>query len=323
MARATKPIEFARQYGPGALIAGASEGIGGAWADRAASEGLSVVLVARNGEKLQSKRKELVTRFGVEVLVISQDLAAPDAMERIVAAVEDREIGFLAYNAGLASVGSFFENGLEYERQRLNINCGSPLALLFHYGENMKRRRGGIVIMSSGTGLIGSPYYTHYGATKAYNIVLAEGLWLELQHDNVHVLSCIAGLTSSPGVTESLEIARARGEFIMTPAEVVDEAVQHLGKSPSVIVGAPNRRKMFLVMRLLPRASWGPGDQQARTQELPRRRPSMRFSVRGWSAAHARGPKVIEQGPIDRNRPRVHRPHRRGHRRSGHLDPTR
>lgn len=255
MARATKPIEFARQYGPWALIAGAGEGIGGAWADRAASEGLSVVLVARNGEKLESKRKELVTRFGVEVLVISQDLAAPDAMERIVAAVEDREIGFLVYNAGLASVGSFFENGLEYERKRLNINCGSPLALVFHYGEKMKkRRRGGIVIMSSGTSLSGSPYYTHYGATKAYDIVLAEGLWFELQHDNVHVLSCIAGLTSSPGVTESLEIARARGEFIMMPAEVVDEAVQHLGKSPSVIVGAPNRRKMFLVTRLLPRA---------------------------------------------------------------------
>jgi short-subunit dehydrogenase len=182
----------------------------------------------------EASAKKPVTRFGVEVLVISQDLAAPDAMERIVAAVEDREIGFLVYNAGLASVGSFFENGLEYERQRLNINCGSPLALVFQYGEKIKkRRRGGIVIMSSGTGLIGSPYYTHYGATKAYDIVLAEGLWFELQHDNVHVLSCIAGLTSSPGVTESLEIARARGEFIMMPAEVVDEAVQHLGKSLS------------------------------------------------------------------------------------------
>ena len=213
------------------------------------------MLVARNVEKLESKRRELATRFGVDVLVVSQDLAEPDAMERIVATVGDREVGLLVYNAGLASVGSFFENGVEYERQRLNINCGSPLALAFHFGEKMKRRRrGGIVIMSSGTGLIGSPYYTHYGATKAYDISLAEGLWFELQHDNVHVLSCIAGLTSSPGVTQSLEGARARGEFIMTPAEVVDEAVEHLGKRPSVIVGAPNRRKMLLVTRLLPRA---------------------------------------------------------------------
>jgi short-subunit dehydrogenase len=108
--------------------------------------------------------------------------------------------------------------------------------------------------MSSGTGLIGSPYYTHYAATKAYDINLAEGLWFELQPDNVHVLSCIAGLTSSPRVVDALDVARARGDFIMFPAEVVDEAVEHLGTCPSVIVGAPNRRKMLIVTLLLPRA---------------------------------------------------------------------
>jgi uncharacterized protein len=249
------PSDFAGQYGPWALIAGASEGIGGAWADYAASQGLSVAIVARDPEKLEKKRQELVTKFGVEVLAISQELGANDAAESIIAAVGDREIGFLVYNAALATVGGFWANGLEFERERINVNCVSMFGLTYHYGALMKeRRRGGIVIMASGTGLIGAPYYTHYGATKAYDIVLAEGLWYELKPDNVHVLACMAGLTSSPGTTDALDVARARGDLINTPEENVEEAILYLGKRPSMQVGAPNRRMMFVVTRVLPRA---------------------------------------------------------------------
>jgi short-subunit dehydrogenase len=248
------PKNFAGQYGPWALVAGASEGIGGAWADYAASQGLSVAIVARDPEKLEKKRQELVTRFGVEVLAISQELGATDAVENIIAAVGEREIGFLVSNAALATVGGFWANDLQFERQRININCASPFGLTYHYGALMKaRRRGGIVLMSSGTGLIGSPYYTHYGATRAYNIILAEGLWYELKPDNVHVLACMAGLTSSPGAADALEVARARGSLINTPEENVEEAICYLGKRPSMQVGAPNRRMMFVVTRLLPR----------------------------------------------------------------------
>ncbi|OBI23339.1 hypothetical protein A5712_10985 [Mycobacterium sp. E2327] len=248
------PKNFAGQYGPWALVSGASEGIGGAWADYAASQGLSVAIVARDPDKLEKKRQELVSRFGVEVLVVSQDLGATDAVENIVAAVGDREIGLLVSNAALATVGGFWADDLDFERRRININCCSPFGLTYHFGALMKaRRRGGIVLMSSGTGLIGSPYYTHYGATRAYNIILAEGLWYELKPDNVHVLACMAGLTSSPGAAEALEVARARGSLINTPEENVEEAVLYLGKRPSMQVGAPNRRMMFVVTRLLPR----------------------------------------------------------------------
>ncbi len=235
-------------------MAGASEGIGGAWADYAASQGLSIAIVACDPEKLEKKRQELVSRFGVEVLAISQELGTTDAVENIIAAVGDREIRFSVYNAALATVGGFWANNLEFERQRINVNCASLFGLTYHYGKLMKeRRRGGIVIMASSTGLIGSPYYTHYGATKAYDIILAEGLWYQLKPDNVHVLACTAGLTSSPGTTDALDVARARGDLINTPEENVEEAILYLGKRPSMQVGAPNRRMMFVVTRLLPR----------------------------------------------------------------------
>ena len=51
------PANFARQYGPWALVSGASEGIGGAWADYAASQGLSVAIVARDPDKLEKNAR--------------------------------------------------------------------------------------------------------------------------------------------------------------------------------------------------------------------------------------------------------------------------
>ena len=117
------------------------------------------------------------------------------------------------------------------------------------------RKRGGIILMSSGTGLLGSPYYTHYAATKAYDIVLAEGLWYELKPHNVDVIACIASLTSSPALENDMKSENkvSKGAFVQTPQQVAEEAVEKLGKQPSIITGGPNRRKMFLVSRLLPR----------------------------------------------------------------------
>jgi uncharacterized protein len=241
-------------YGPWALILGGSEGIGGAWADHLARHGVSIALIARNEDKLAAKRIELVETHGVEVHTISVDLGSSEAPEHIIAAMGDREVGFLVANAATATVGGFFAEDLAFERARLNVNCWTPYALTHHYGALMKqRRRGGIVWMSSGTGLIGAPYYCHYGATKAYDIVLAEGLWYELRDDDVHVLACIAGLTRTPGPAEAFEVAEARGEHIMTAEEVVAEAVAVLGDEPSIIVGEPNRQNMELVTKHLTR----------------------------------------------------------------------
>ncbi len=253
--RSRTSSRFRERYGPWALVAGGSEGIGGAWADLAAGHGLSVALIARRPDRLERKRAELERRFGVETLAIAHDLAAPELLDHLRERLDGREVGLLVYNAALASVGGFFEHPLAFELQRLAVNCLGPLALSHHFGLQMARRgRGGIVLMSSGVGLIGSPYYTHYAATKAYDLGLAEGLWFELRPHGVDVLACVAGLTSSPGLAEALASGAARGEFVMTPEQVVAEAALALGARPSVIVGAPNRRKLALLTRLLPRA---------------------------------------------------------------------
>ncbi|NQT71714.1 MAG: SDR family NAD(P)-dependent oxidoreductase [Chloroflexi bacterium] len=246
---AKSSARFKEKYGPWALIAGGSEGIGGAYASALAERGLNIVLVARRPELLESKAIKLKQQYGVETRTIELDLASPQMLDVISDKTNDIEIGFLVYNAALASVGAFFDSTLEGELTRLDINCRGPLSLTYHFGRKMiERKRGGIILMSSGAGLRGAPYYTHYAATKAYDIVMAESLWYEFRPYNVDVLACIAGLTSSPGLKSSMEEeGTAKGAYVMTTEQVVEEALGALRKQPSIITGKPNRRMMFIL----------------------------------------------------------------------------
>src|ERR1700712_4531135 len=99
-------MSFRERYGPWALIAGASEGTGASFARQLAAEGISCVLVARREGPLAALAEELRSRFGVECVTASVDLSAPDAVEQMVEAAGDREIGLFISNAGADTNGS-------------------------------------------------------------------------------------------------------------------------------------------------------------------------------------------------------------------------
>ena len=232
------------QYGPWVMIAGAAQGIGRAWAERLGQEGLDLVLIDREADQLNETCRELEEQFGVTCHPVVADLGHADCLATIVSAVADREIGLLVYNAAMADVGPFFkaETNLDVELTRAQVNMLSPLTLIYHYARPMlARKRGGIVLMSSGSGLQGAPFYAHYAATKAYSIVLAESLWYEFKPYNVHVLACIAGMTLSPAIIEAVERGEGKHSVYQTPAEVADEGLAALGKDPSHLCGMPNR----------------------------------------------------------------------------------
>lgn len=248
-------LAFNEKFGPWALIAGGGQGIGAAFARYIASQGVNLVLVDCNAEPLASFCAEMSREYGVQTLPVVQDLAAPDMLQQLTGMVGDREIGLLIYNAALADVGPFFKpgKGLDYELRKLAINVTGPLSLLHHFAQPMlARQRGGVILMSSGTGLMGAPYYAHYGATKAYSINLAEGLWHEFKPYNVAVLACIAGMTRSSSAEAFLERGDGTSLVYQSCEELVEEAFQVLGKQPSLICGEANRRNMG-VMATLPK----------------------------------------------------------------------
>jgi hypothetical protein len=239
--------EFAARYGPWAVVAGASEGLGAAFARELARRGLNLVLLARRRDALD----ELAASLKVEVRAVAMDLSRPDLAGAIDGALADLDVGLLVYNAAYAPIGAFADVPLADKLRVVDVNCRGPVTLASAVAPRLRRRgRGGIVLMSSLTAFFGSPRLATYGATKAFNLVLAEGLWFELRARGVDVLACAAGATLTPGFRK----ASPAGEpGMLEPAQVVEEALERLGRTGVMIPGAFNRFASFLMRRVLPR----------------------------------------------------------------------
>ena len=253
MARAPRR-DFRARYGPWAVVAGASQGLGEAYAEQVAALGLNVVLIARREELLRALAERLAAAHGVETRVLVLDLAREGATAVVEAEVADLDVGLLIYNAALSVIGPFLDRPLEAHLGELAVNTRTPMALAYRLGRRMRSRgHGGIILMSSLASAQGSPLTANYAATKAYNMVLAEGLWDELRRQGVDVLACVAGATSTPNYTASAPRSGTAGSATLTPQAVAAEALAALGRQPSVIPGRANRLSALVMRRLLPR----------------------------------------------------------------------
>jgi len=242
---------FKERYGPWALVAGASAGLGEAFARRLAARGLNLLLLARRADVLDRLAAELRAGHGVEVRTAACELGRPDLLERVARLSAGAEVGLLVYNAAASAIGPFVEQPLEAQLAVLDVNCRAPLLLAHALGGPMARRgRGGLLFVASVAGGQGNPWLASYAASKAFDIVLAEGLWSELRERGVDVLAARAGATRTPGFAAS----RPRGRVsLMEPGEVADQALAALGRGPTVVTGALNKLAAFLFTRVLPR----------------------------------------------------------------------
>jgi len=221
------------RYGPWAVIAGGSEGVGAEFAYQLASAGLNLVLIARKSAPLKATADSCRAR-GVEVRTHALDLVSTDAVERIAAATSDIEIGLLIYNAGANTCSEHFLDGELAEFQRvIDLNIGTMLGLVRHFGRPMRdRRRGGILMVGSMSGYLGSMRHTVYGGVKAFGRIFAEGLWLELREYNVDVLELVLGVTRTPAMERVGLNFDVPGMRVANPADVAREGLEHLPHGP-------------------------------------------------------------------------------------------
>ncbi len=244
-------MAFQDLYGPVALVAGGSEGIGAAFARGLARRGVGLVLVARRAEILRPFAETLRRDFGVPVHTEALDLAAPDLAEKAEVLATRHELGLLVYNAAASSIGPFLDTPIEEHERVIDVNCRGPLVLAHVLGRKMvARKRGGIVLMSSLAATQGSPYIATYAASKAFDLVLAESLWHELEARGVHVLAARAGATRTPAYEQSQPDFKGP---IMEPEPVAEEALRALGRGPSRVTGGFNRFAAFLMGRVMSR----------------------------------------------------------------------
>jgi short-subunit dehydrogenase len=243
--------DFRARYGPWALVTGASEGIGESFARALATRGLDLLLVARRPGPLEVLAAQLRTAHGIRVRTATADVARPDLLAVLDALAGDDEVGLVVHNAAFSALGPFLDRPLDDLLKVIDVNCRAPLAMAHHLGRKMAARgRGGIVLMSSLAGGQGCPMVVSYAASKAFETVLAEGLWDELRPAGVDVLACRAGPTRTP----SYEASRPRKKVpMMEPGPVVEEALAALGRKPVVVAGKLNRAVNFVMQRLLSR----------------------------------------------------------------------
>jgi uncharacterized protein len=237
------------KYGPWALVAGASDGVGAAFAETIAASGINVVLLARRRNVLEEVAHDISRRTGGETRTISIDLTAPDAVQSIIADTADLDIGLLVYCAGAdTDLMPFLDNTVTAAEDMLQRNCLVPMQLIHHYGRSMvERGRGGIIVLSSGAAFVGAPNMASYCATKAFDMIFTEALWCELKDRGVDALGVVLGETDTPMLRRVREARGLAGPDEPVPGaasadEVVAAAFSHLGKGPTCMAGKQIRR---------------------------------------------------------------------------------
>ncbi|MCD4532893.1 SDR family NAD(P)-dependent oxidoreductase [Nocardioides sp. cx-169] len=225
------------RYGPWAVVAGGSEGVGAEMALQLAADGFHLLLVARRPEPLEATA-ESARALGAEVRTLAVDLTDPDAVGTVVAAVADVEVGLLVYNAGAnTSVLPFSDGDLGAAMHVVDLNVIAMLGLTHGLvGPMTARRRGGVLLVGSLAGYVGTSTESVYGAAKAFGRIFAEGLWAELRGDGVDVLELVLGLTRTPAMERAGLDFDLPGLHVADPAEVAAEGLAALGSGPVHVV---------------------------------------------------------------------------------------
>jgi short-subunit dehydrogenase len=234
--------DFMLRYGPCALVTGGANGIGAEYCRQLAAMGMNLIILDRDETALEEIARELGGSDGVTTVAMDLAWPADRLLVELREATRGREVGLLVANAAWSPVGPFVESELDSLLTALDINSRATVVFAHELGRAMATRgRGGIVIMSSLAAETGAAQVALYSATKAFNLVLAEGLWYELRDRGVDVIAI------RPGSTRTLSWQKtqpADGDVsdAMEPAAVVADALAMLGTTPSTPSGDANRQ---------------------------------------------------------------------------------
>ncbi len=234
---------FADRYGPWAVVLGASEGLGEAFAREAARRGLNVVVAARRARELDAVAEGIAADEGVSTRAAVLDLTRPDALARLQEVTDDLEVGLVVYNGTGHFIGPFLDEGLDHIREQVAINVDMPLACADHFGRAMVARgHGGLVIMGSGAGVAGTAGLAVYSATKSFLLTLAQALHVEWHDRGVDVLGVVGPAIDTPTFRRSFDHDPADlPNPPLPPAVAATEVLDALGTEMEMMPGAANQ----------------------------------------------------------------------------------
>ncbi len=246
--------DFLKCYGSWSLIAGAAEGIGAAFAEALASKGMNIIMVDSNEQAMKELSERMIRNNRINVIAVLQDLSEKTAWQKCMDVIRDLDCRLLIYVPAYSKVQPFITNTPDDIDRYLDLNCRTPSKMVLEFAKRLKDKgHGGIILMSSLAGHIGTPYVAAYAATKAFNTILAESLSGEFSNSRIDITVCCAGPTRTPTYLANLRGAPTGGSTLMDPAIVANYALKNLGKKTVCIPGFRNRFYYFLLTRILPR----------------------------------------------------------------------
>ena len=179
---------------PLALVTGASSGIGWAYAERLATEGYDLVVVARRAERLEDLQRRLEAAHGVAVRPLVADLSTDSGSRDVDAAATDPRLAMVVDNAALAHYMPFLNLPIDTAEELIRLNALAPIRLIRSALPGMVERGGGAIVSVASLLVFSAtarnpqlPQRAVYAATKAFLFTFVRLLALELQDTGVRL----------------------------------------------------------------------------------------------------------------------------------------
>lgn len=236
-------------------MTGASSGIGVELARQLAARGTSLVLVARSTGRLEELAAEVRERHGVEVEVLTADLADAAQLATVEARVAAAAgaVDLLVNNAGYGFNGIFGEIPVDDEDAEIRVNV-IALTRLCHaaIGRMRSAGGGGILNVSSTASFQPGPGSAVYSATKAYVSSFSQALYEENRGHNISVTALCPGLTRT-------EFQERGGYSVSVPDllwqeadEVARTGLDAVSDDRAIVVAGWHNKSLQVVSRLAP-----------------------------------------------------------------------
>ncbi|XP_076061698.1 hydroxysteroid 17-beta dehydrogenase 12 spidey isoform X2 [Oratosquilla oratoria] len=191
-----------KKMGKWAVVTGATDGIGKAFAFHLARRGINIVLVSRTPYKLQNVAAELSSKYNVETKIIDVDFTSTSIYERITKELEGLEIGILINNVGMSydypEYLTDIPDGNAMCQRLINCNILSLTMMSRIVLPGMVERRKGLIInLASLSATIPAPFLAIYAATKSYVESLSESMAIEYKSKGITVQCILPGFVVS------------------------------------------------------------------------------------------------------------------------------
>src|SRR6202521_854027 len=244
-----------QQFGPWALVTGASSGIGPEFARQIAAAGINLVLGDRREALLNEVGRHITRDFGVQFRALTMDLSQEGFIPKLAEHTKDLDIGLVVSNAGTANAGEFLKLDRQLREETLRLNTMSHLDIAHHFGRKLaERRRGGLILVGAMGAENGIPCMANDGGAKAYVHSLGEALHYEFKPLGVHVTVLAAGITNTAVLEKFALDPKTMPIKPMSVEQCVSEGLSGLLKNRSRIVpGRLNRILNALVPASLAR----------------------------------------------------------------------